>query len=180
MLHLDAHADLRDAYEGFSWSHASIMYNVLRACPAWRASCRSASATSATSEDALIRGNPERAAHVLRPRPRRARFDGEPWPAIAGRMVADLPAAGLPVVRHRRAGPRALPAHRHAGPGGLSFAEASALLRTVVARGRSIVGFDLNEVAPDPDGGEWDGNVGARLLYKMIGFAALVAAERRC
>ena len=31
-------------------------------------------------------------------------------------------------------------------------------------------GFDLNEVAPDPDGGEWDGNVGARLLYKMIGW----------
>jgi agmatinase len=26
-------------------------------------------------------------------------------------------------------------------------------------------------VAPGDDGDEWDGNVGARLLYKMIGFA---------
>ena len=36
--------------------------------------------------------------------------------------------------------------------------------------GRTIVGFDLTEVAPDPDGDQWDGNVGARLLYKMIGW----------
>jgi len=28
-LHFDAHADLRDAYEGFTWSHASILRNVL-------------------------------------------------------------------------------------------------------------------------------------------------------
>ena len=56
-------------------------------------------------------------------------------------------------------------------PGGLSFQEACALVAGVVRSGRRIVGFDLNEVAPSPDGGEWDGNVGARLLYKMIGWA---------
>src|SRR5262245_40882448 len=27
ILHIDAHADLRDGYEGFTWSHASIMNN---------------------------------------------------------------------------------------------------------------------------------------------------------
>src|SRR5690606_21984997 len=32
-LQIDAHADLRDAYEGFQQSHASIMYNVLQNCP---------------------------------------------------------------------------------------------------------------------------------------------------
>ena len=30
VLQIDAHADLRDAYEGFSQSHASIMFNVLQ------------------------------------------------------------------------------------------------------------------------------------------------------
>jgi agmatinase len=55
--------------------------------------------------------------------------------------------------------------------GGLSFPEAAALLRTLAESGRRIVGFDLNEVAPDPEGrSQWDGNVGARLLYKQIGF----------
>jgi agmatinase len=40
----------------------------------------------------------------------------------------------------------------------------------VVRSGRRIAGLDLVEVAPGPDGDEWDGNVGARLLYKMIGW----------
>jgi len=30
ILHLDAHADLREAYEGFTYSHASILYNALQ------------------------------------------------------------------------------------------------------------------------------------------------------
>ena len=34
ILHIDAHCDLRDAYEGFEFSHASIMFNVLRDVPA--------------------------------------------------------------------------------------------------------------------------------------------------
>ena len=33
ILHIDAHCDLRDAYEGFEFSHASIMFNVLRDVP---------------------------------------------------------------------------------------------------------------------------------------------------
>jgi len=44
------------------------------------------------------------------------------------------------------------------------------LTTRVAGSGRRIVGFDLCEVAPGPDGDEWDGNVGARLLYKMIGW----------
>jgi agmatinase len=56
-------------------------------------------------------------------------------------------------------------------PGGLSFSQAVGLLEGLVRSGRRIVGFDLNEVAPGPDGGEWDANVGARLLYKQIGYA---------
>ena len=48
--------------------------------------------------------------------------------------------------------------------------EATTLLTTLATSGRSIVGFDLNEVAPGPHD-EWDANVGARLLYRMIGAA---------
>ena len=33
ILHIDAHADLRDAYEGFEHSHASIMNNVIHKIP---------------------------------------------------------------------------------------------------------------------------------------------------
>jgi agmatinase len=58
-------------------------------------------------------------------------------------------------------------------PGGLSFHQAVYLLGAVVRSGRRLVGFDLNEVAPGPEGDEWDGNVAARLLYKLCGFAGL-------
>jgi agmatinase len=34
ILHFDAHSDTRDAYEGFQWSHASIMRNALDHVPA--------------------------------------------------------------------------------------------------------------------------------------------------
>jgi agmatinase len=43
------------------------------------------------------------------------------------------------------------------------------LLEGIARSGKKIVGFDLNEVTPGPEG-EWDGNVAARLLYKMIGW----------
>ena len=56
-------------------------------------------------------------------------------------------------------------------PGGLSFHEATSLIAAVVRRGRRIVGCDLCEVAPSPGDSEWNANVGARLLYKMIGYA---------
>jgi len=59
-------------------------------------------------------------------------------------------------------------------PGGLSFNEATALIASVAKSGRRIVGFDLNEVAPGlSDGDEWDANVGARILYRMFGWAVV-------
>ena len=56
-------------------------------------------------------------------------------------------------------------------PGGLSWNEAIGLLRAIRRAKKRIVGLDLCEVAPGET--EWDANVGARLLYKMIGFALL-------
>ena len=53
-------------------------------------------------------------------------------------------------------------------PGGLSWNEAIALLRALLRARKRIVGLDLCEVAPGET--EWDANVGARLLYKMIGW----------
>ena len=78
---------------------------------------------------------------------------------LAGPVGADQPGdvTDLDIDRHFTEGLQAAEADRH-----LAYVEES---------GRTIVGLDLCEVAPGPDGDEWDGNVGARLLYKMIGFA---------
>ena len=60
----------------------------------------------------------------------------------------------------------------------MAFAQLSAILEPYNFQ-RRIIGFDLNEVAPNPtdDRDQWDGNVGARMLYKLIAFT--LASQRR-
>lgn len=173
VLHFDAHADLRLAYEGFRWSHASIMRNVLDLDGVARI-VQVGIRDYSDEEDETIRANPDRVRAHFDPDLRRALFDGESFARVAGRVVADLPQQVYLSFDIDGLDPALCP---HTGTpvlGGLSFAEVCALLRTVVTSGRRIVGFDLNEVAPDPEGrSEWDGNVGARVLYKEIGFALL-------
>src|SRR6185437_1373919 len=65
-------------------------------------------------------------------------------------------------------------------PGGLDFHEALYLIRELAESGRRIIGFDLNEVAPDPTGAnEWDANVAARLLYKLSAWTLVSQGKRR-
>jgi agmatinase len=173
VLHFDAHADLRRAYEGFRWSHASIMHNVLELAAVARI-VQVGIRDYSDEEDETIRANPDRVRAHFDPDLRRALFDGESFARVAGRVVADLPRHVYVSFDIDGLDPALCPHTGTPVPGGLSFAEVSAVLRTVVESGRRIVGFDLNEVAPDPAGGsEWDGNVGARVLYKEIGFALL-------
>jgi agmatinase len=54
-------------------------------------------------------------------------------------------------------------------PGGLTFPEMCHLLETLANSGRRVIGFDLCEVAPAKGDGEWNANVGARALYKLLG-----------
>jgi agmatinase len=184
VLHLDAHLDLRDAYEGFRWSHASIMKNVLDAAPSVRLFQIGLRDFSA-GELALVRDQPFRI---------QAWFDAQlREPRLRGRFldVVDALVAALP--RHVYLSfdidgldPTLCPSTGTPVPGGLSFDEIVSVLVAVARSGRIIVGLDLVEVAPPPDavatgedglvdeatlGDCWDANVGARLLYKMIGCA---------
>ena len=174
ILHIDAHCDLRDAYEGFRWSHASIMYNVFREIPEVSRIVQVGIRDYCDAEDTLIRENPTRLRTYFDADLKRKLFDGEAWNRIAGRIIADLPQDVYVSFDIDGLDPALCP---HTGTpvvGGLSFGEATALLRTIGESGRRIVAFDLNEVAPDPEGkSEWDGNVAARLLYKEIGYALL-------
>ena len=174
ILHIDAHADMRAAYEGFRWSHASIMYNVLREIPAVARIVQVGVRDYCDEEDLLIRTEAERVRTYFDPDLRHELLDGETWRRLVGRIVADLPQDVYVSFDIDGLDPALCP---HTGTpvlGGLSFPEVCVLLGTLVASGRRVVGFDLCEVAPDPDGrSEWDANVAARVLYKLIGFALL-------
>jgi agmatinase len=170
VLHLDAHADLRDAYEGFTWSHASIMFNVLAHVPNVRKLVQVGIRDFGEAEYQLIQDQPARIRTFFDADLQRARFAGRSWQDQVDEIVAALPQRVYLSWDIDGLQPTFCPHTGTPVPGGLDFAQAVALLEGLVRGGKRIVGFDLNEVAPGPDGDEWDGNVGARLLYKMIGW----------
>ncbi len=174
ILHFDAHLDLRQSYEGLRYSHASIMWNVLQEAPGIARLVHVGIRDFGAAEQVLVEERPDRLRAHFDADLRAQLLEGKTWRDIAGRIVADLPREVYVSFDIDGLDPALCP---HTGTpvvGGLSFAEACYLLRAVQRSGRRIVGFDLCEVAPDPEGrSEWDGNVAARVLYKLIGFALL-------
>jgi agmatinase len=169
MLHIDAHMDFREAYEGFQWSHASIMHNVLMRIPQ----------VSKIVQVGIRDFGEGEMDFGIEQGQRVTTFYDLDWAERmeAGELFADL---AKEAVEHL---PRDVyvsfdidaleqPLCPNTGtpvPGGLTFNQAVILLDVVRRSGRTIVGFDLVEVAPGPDGDEWDANVGARMLYKLCG-----------
>jgi agmatinase len=93
---------------------------------------------------------------------------GEHWTKIIADVVGRLPDKVYVSFDIDGLDPALCPGTGTPVPGGLSFHEAMELLLAVVRSGRTIIGFDLCEVAPSA-AGEWDGNVGARILYRLCG-----------
>jgi agmatinase len=178
ILHVDAHADLREAYEGFTWSHASIMGNVVSRLPEVKRVVQVGLRDVALGEQRRIRGSRGRIrawhdADLARDLARGKRFA-----AIARTIVAGLPRRVWVSFDVDGLDPALCPGTGTPVPGGLTWHQSVSLLETLCRSGRRIVGFDLCEVAPSPGGGEWDANVGARLLYKLIGFTLLSQRSR--
>ncbi|NUP12784.1 MAG: agmatinase family protein [Polyangiaceae bacterium] len=167
VLHFDAHADLRAAYEGFAHSHASIMYNVHEQLPDIATIVQVGVRDLSEEENDLSERSPRIRSFFDVDLAERA-FAGEPFGKIASDIAAALPKEVYISFDIDGLEPALCPATGTPVPGGLSFREACAILRAVVASGRTIVGFDLNEVS---GASEWDGIVGARILYKLIGAA---------
>ena len=167
VLHVDAHCDLRDAYEGFEFSHASIMHNVLRDFPQVSRLVQVGVRDYCDAEAERARTDPRIALFDDRTL-REAVFDGRSWLSQCARIVDALPPLvyvsfdvdGLTIEHCPHTGTPV--------PGGLTFDEAACLLECVVRSGRRIIGFDLVEVVPSDDD-RTDVIVGARMLYKLCG-----------
>ncbi|MBX3020775.1 MAG: agmatinase family protein [Bdellovibrionales bacterium] len=169
VLHVDAHADLRFQYQGFQRSHASIMNNVMNA--PWRPSKLVQVAIRDFSQEEFAqieeRGDIETFFDLNL---KREMFEGRTWADICKDIAAQLPEQIYISFDIDGLSPEYCPHTGTPVPGGLTFDQANYLMRHLVKSGKKIIGFDLNEVAPG-ESDEWDGNVGARLLYKMCGWA---------
>ncbi len=170
ILHIDAHADLREAYEGYEWSHASIMWNVLRHIVGVEKIVQVGIRDLCEAETAIIGASENRVVAFYDRTLQRKRHEGNTWVNQAGTIVSQLPHLVYISFDIDGLDPRFCPHTGTPVPGGLDFDQVCTLFALVVESGRKIIGFDINEVAPGPEGDEWDGNVAARLLYKLIGW----------
>lgn len=171
ILHLDAHADLRDAYEGFTWSHASIFHNVMTRIPQVARLVQVGVRDLGHAENRMIETSNGRIVTFFDASLAAAKEEGTPFARLADEIVSALPDDVYLSWDIDGLDPTLCPGTGTPVPGGLSWNEAVGLLRAIKRSGKRIVGLDLCEVSPGDT--EWDANVGARLLYKMIGFALL-------
>ncbi len=157
VLYLDAHADLRNEYQGSPWSHACVARRVLEVCPLVEVGVRSLS------------------------EPERRFIDQEGLPVYFWRDETTEVDDILAEVADRLSDtvyvsidldvldPSIMAAVGTPEPGGMSWHAATTLLRYVAER-RRIVGFDIVELSPD-EGPEACAFTAAKLAYKLIGYA---------
>lgn len=174
ILHVDAHLDLRDAYEGFASSHASIMRNVLSSLEGVASIVHVGVRDFGERELEFSKAQGTRSTIHFDIDWARRLLDAEKFSTLCEQAIAPLPKNVYISFDIDALDPSLCPNTGTPVPGGLSFNQAAILLSTLKKSGRRVVGFDLVEVGvpPDPDStNEWDANVGARLLYKLCGAA---------
>lgn len=166
ILHIDAHMDFRIAFEGFTYSHASIMYNALQ-LPQVNKIVQVGIRDFCEEENDVANNAGNRVSVFTNTAMRRREFEGETWKAICEDIIAQLPQKVHISFDIDGLDPTLCPNTGTPVPGGLWFDEATYLLKKLKDSGREIIGFDLVEVSPGDD--DWNGNVGARMLFYMSG-----------
>lgn len=166
VLYIDAHADLRCAYEGFNYSHASIFHNVL-SIPNISKLVQVGVRDISEEEINLIKENKDRISLFSDYEIKKELFNGKSWARKCDEIIKNLPQEVYISFDIDGLAPYYCPDTGTPVPGGLGMNELVFLFEKILESKRKIIGFDLCEVVPDKDGGEWNGNVGARILYKL-------------
>ena len=162
VLQIDAHADLRDEYEGSRMSAATVMRRVLDFCPhTAQVGIRSLSEPEAQLVEE--RNLPMWLASTIAEQTLRGRRDWieEVVGSLSDEVYVTFDIDGLD--------PSLVPGTGTPEPGGLGWYDVMALLSAVTSRKR-VVGFDLVELSPLIEG-HVGPVVAAKVVYKMIGMA---------
>ncbi|MBS1636074.1 MAG: agmatinase family protein [Bacteroidetes bacterium] len=173
ILQIDAHADLRDAYEGFHFSHASIMYNALKIEQVEKL-VQVGIRDYCQEELDVITGSNGRVKTFFDRDLKHAAYSGETWAESCDRIIAELPQHIYLSFDIDGLDPKLCPNTGTPVAGGFEAEQILFLIEKIVKSGKKIVAFDINEIAPDKNGdNDWDANVGARLLYRIANMVAM-------
>jgi agmatinase len=170
ILQIDAHADLRKAYEGFTYSHASIMYNALK-IPAVNRLVQVGIRDYCEEEVMVMQRSMGRVVTFFDDDIKAQQYTGTTWDAICDQIIEQLPELVYISFDIDGLDPKLCPHTGTPVAGGFEFHQITYLIKKVVNANKRIIGFDLNEVAPGDS--DWDANVGARLLYQLCNWMAV-------
>lgn len=166
ILQIDAHCDLREAYEGFNYSHASIMYNALEEIPQIAQLVQVGVRDYSGDEWEYIRNSDFRVITYFDREIKQRQFEGDTWKHIAEEIVSKLPQKVYISFDIDGLDRKLCPHTGTPVPGGFEAEEVFYLFRKVLESGRQLIGFDLCEVGVNSDN-DWNANVGARVLLKL-------------
>jgi agmatinase len=164
ILQIDAHMDLRKAYQGFTYSHASIMYNALK-LPGVARLVQVGIRDYCDEELDVVKRSMGRVVTWFDEDLKAQQYEGNHWNTLCDRIVNDLPENVYISFDIDGLNPQLCPNTGTPVAGGLEYHQVLYLVKKLVASGRKIIAFDLNEVSPGST--DWDANVGARLLYQL-------------
>lgn len=169
IIQIDTRCDMHEAYQGFEFSHASTMFNVMRDVPNI-----DQLAVVGVQEFSPIEW--ERAASDKRIRLFTAQdmwaqqFEGKTWSAQVDDIISTMPQNVYITLDINALQCDCSPGTGRINGGGLTLFQAIYLMDRVITSGRSIVGFDITEVVPNMEN-KRDILAVARLLFKMCSIA---------
>lgn len=173
ILQIDAHCDLRDSYEGFKYSHASVMFNALREISSLTKLVQVGIRDYCEDEVNTLEAEKNRVVCYFDQHIKERQYVGETWKQICEEIVSKLPQQVFISFDIDGLDPKLCPHTGTPVQGGFETEQIFYLFKMVHQSGRRILGFDLNEVGVSQN--EWDENVGARVLFKLCNL--LVAAN---
>jgi agmatinase len=165
VLHIDAHMDLRKSYESFTFSHASIFNNAIS--EGYVSQLVQVGIRDFCDQEVAF-ANEHNVVVFYDDKLKENSYKGMNWHAQCQEIISGLPQKVYVSFDIDGLNPYLCPNTGTPVPGGLEFSEATFLIKELVKSGREIIGFDLCEVGGEH---EWDGNVGARLLYFLSNWA---------
>jgi agmatinase len=172
VLQIDAHCDLRESYEYFTYSHASVMYNALTEIPQLTRLVQVGVRDYCQEEWEYICNSNYRVITYFDRDIKDRMYDGQHWKQVTDEIVSHLPDKVLLSFDIDGLDPKLCPNTGTPVMGGFEFEQIYYLLKKVVHSGRKLVGFDLSEVGVDEK--EWDANVGSHILWKLCNLLVAV------
>lgn len=171
ILQIDAHCDLKKAYEGFKYSHASIMYNALEEIPQIKSVIQLGVRDLSQDEWEYIANSNYRVITYFDQEIKERQYAGDTFQHITHEIIGQLPQKVHISFDIDGLDPKLCPNTGTPVPGGFELDSMFYIFNEILKSGRQVIGFDLVEVGVGGET-EWNANVGARALFKLCNVLA--------